>query len=446
MKSTMQIPPPAGQILDILHAAGHQAYLVGGCVRDMLLNRPPKDWDVATSAQPDELSRLFPGAELIGAHFGVILWHRVEIATFRSDGPYPDGRHPASVHFETDPAKDAARRDFTINGLFFDTRSDKVLDFVNGRQDLSNKVIRAIGDPAARFAEDHLRLLRAVRFAARFEFEIEPETFAAIRAHSADIKKVSPERIRDELTRILTEPHPRRGFELLDESDLLPEILPELKAMQGVEQPPEFHPEGDVWTHTLLMLEGLHQPTLTFAWGVLLHDVGKPRTYARTDRIRFNGHAEVGAKMSGEILHRLRYPTQTIERVRDLVAQHLKFIDVRRMKESTRKRFLRQSLMPELLELHRLDCESSHRNMESYEYCKAELESLSPEALRPKRLLTGEDLIRMGISEGPEIGQILRQIEDAQLEGAITTEAQAITLVEAKINPQPASQPPAPPA
>ena len=433
----MQIPPPAAQILKTLHAAGYTAFLTGGCVRDMLLARQPKDWDVATNARPDELTKLFVGAELIGAHFGVILWHGVEIATFRSDGPYPDGRHPQTVTFETDPAKDAARRDFTINALFYDTQNQTVIDHVNGQADLNNKLIRAVGNPETRFAEDHLRLLRAVRFAARFEFEIEPQTRAAICNQSQLINNVAAERTRDELTKILTEPHPRRGFELLDQLNLLEQILPEIKAMQGVEQPKEFHPEGDVWTHTLLMLESLNQPTETLAWAVLLHDVAKPKTYQKTDRIRFNGHAELGAKMAGQILHRLRYPTAVIETVRDLVAQHMKFMEVRRMKESTKKRFLRQPFFPELLELHRQDCQSSHGKMDNHDFCRAELERLPPEALRPNRLLTGDDLIEMGIPEGPQIGQLLRQIEDAQLEGAITNEAQARTLIEAKTIPQP---------
>jgi len=434
----MQIPSVPQQILTTLHAAGHQAYLVGGCVRDMLLGRQPKDWDVATDAQPDQLTKLFVDAELIGAHFGVILWRRVEIATFRSDGAYSDGRRPESVTFETDPAKDAARRDFTINGLFYDTRTSQVIDHVNGRQDLANKIIRAIGDPSARFAEDHLRLLRAVRFAARFGFEIEPATRGAIRSHSAGILNVAAERTRDELTRILTEPHPRRGFELLDELDLLEKILPEVKTMQGVEQPPDYHPEGDVWTHTMIMLDGLNQPTETLAWGVLLHDIAKPVTYERTDRIRFNGHAEIGAHMATGILGRLRYPTAVIERIHQLVLQHLKFIEIRRMRESTRRRFLRQELFPELLELHRLDSVSSNRYMEYYDFCKAELANLPAESLRPPRLLTGSDLMKMGIPEGPQIGRILHEIEDAQLEGAITTEAQARELVESKTNPQPA--------
>lgn len=429
----MIVPPAATQILARLHEHGHTALLVGGCVRDHLLGRQPKDFDIATTARPDQLAALFPGAQLIGAHFGVILWQGVEVATFRSDGPYHDGRHPASVRFETDPARDAARRDFTINGLFFDTRSNRVIDHVHGQRDLANKTIRAIGRPEARFAEDHLRLLRAVRFAARFEFEIEPATAAAIRHHSADIVTVAAERTRDELTRILTEPHPRRGFELLDSLGLLPHILPEVKALQGVQQPPQFHPEGDVWTHTLMMLEGLRQPTITQAWSVLLHDIGKPPTFTETDRIRFNGHEQVGARMAGEILHRLKYPNEVIERVQDLVAQHMKFLAVKTMRESTRKRFLRQELMPELLELHRLDCQSSNGKMEAYDLCKSELEQTSPASLTPSRLLTGNDLIAMGIPQGPQIGELLQELEDAQLEGRVTTEAQARALIAAKL-------------
>ena len=424
----MQINSPAAEVLKRLHAAGRQAYLVGGCVRDMLMGREPKDWDVATDASPAELLALFENAEPIGAHFGVVLWRGIEIATFRSDGPYADGRHPASVVFETDPARDAARRDFTINGLFFDVVANRVLDFVGGEADIGRGLIRAIGKAEERFAEDHLRLLRAVRFAAKFGFAIEGGTEAAIRARVGDIGNVAAERVRDELTKILVEGQARRGFELLDELELLVQFLPEVKALQGVEQPPEFHPEGDVWTHTLLMLDGLRAPSASLALGVLLHDIAKPATFERLDRIRFNGHAELGAKMSVAILGRLRYPGAVIERVRDLVAQHLKFIAVRQMRESTRKRFLRQELFAELLELHRLDCLSSHGQLGAYDYCLEELRRLPPEALRPARLVSGAELMGLGIPEGPEIGRLLRLIEDAQLEGAIGTRDEALAL------------------
>ena len=438
----MLVPPTVAHILARLHASGHIAYLVGGCVRDHLLHRQPKDFDVATDAQPTELTALFPGAELVGAHFGVILSHGVEIATFRSDGPYLDGRHPQSVQFETDPARDAARRDFTINGLFYDTQTNQIIDHVNGVIDLANKTIRAIGDPARRFAEDHLRLLRAVRFAARFEFEIEPATARAIRAHNAQIQTVSPERIRDEISRILTEPHPRRGLELLDKLNLLEQILPEAKALQGVRQPPQFHPEGDVWTHTLMMMEGLDKPTITQAWGVLLHDIGKPPTFTETDRIRFNGHESVGARMATDILHRLKYPNEVIETVHALVAQHMKFLAVKTMRASTRKRFLRQQIMPELLELHRLDAVSSNGHLEVYNRCREELENTPPEALTPKRLLTGDDLLNMGIPKGPQIGRLLKDLEDAQLEGLITTEPEARALVTNTPSPRSHVSPP----
>jgi len=432
----MTIPAPVAQILNALRAAGHQAFLVGGCVRDILLHSEPKDYDIATSARPVEVIGIFPKADPVGAKFGVLLLNGVEIATFRSDGAYTDGRRPEGVHFESNPANDAARRDFTINGLFYDDTAGQILDYVGGQSDLANRVIRAIGNPAERFAEDHLRMLRAVRFATRLDFEIEPGTADAIRAQAGQIRHISPERTRDELTRILTGPHPRRGFEWLDELGLLEHILPEVKAMQGVPQPPDFHPEGDVWTHTLMLLDGLQNPSIELAWAALLHDVGKPVTFTNTDRIRFNGHAEKGARMAQEILTRLRYPSAVIDRVEEMVAQHMKFLEVRRMKESTRKRFLRQPGFANLLELHRLDAQASNGNMAYHDFCKEELDRLPPEALRPPRLLTGADLLDLGIPEGPEIGRILQKIEDAQLEGAITTETQARTLAETTATPR----------
>ena len=302
----MQPVELARQIVTRLKASGHQAYFVGGCVRDLLLGGAPKDYDVATDAQPSEISALFPKSDLVGAHFGVVLVHdsgaQVEVATFRSDHAYVDGRHPEAVDFETDPRQDVLRRDFTINALLLDPDSDEVLDFVGGRDDLRNRIVRAIGDPETRFREDHLRLLRAVRFAARLNYQIDPATMRAIQRLHSQILKVSAERIRDELSRILTEGGARRGFELLDETGLLADILPEVAAMKGVAQPPEFHPEGDVWTHTLLMLDQLREPSVTLALGVLLHDVGKPPTFRVADRIRFDGHVEKGVEMAEAIL------------------------------------------------------------------------------------------------------------------------------------------------
>jgi len=426
----------ARRIIGRLKAAGHQAYLVGGCVRDLLLGQQPQDYDVATGARPEEVVCLFPEAQLVGAHFGVALVRdggaEVQVATFRTDHAYSDGRRPETVEFQTDPRQDVLRRDFTINGLLLDPESGEVLDYVGGRQDLEAGLVRAIGDPEARFQEDHLRMLRAVRFAARFGFEIEERTWAAIRLLHASIRRISSERIRDEIVRILTEGSARRGFELLDASGLLVEILPEAAAMKGVEQPPEFHPEGDVWTHTLMMLEGMRSPTLTLALGVLLHDVGKPGTFRVADRIRFDEHAETGAWMSARILTRLRFSGEVIRQVEALVANHLRFKDVTRMRQSTLKRFLRAERFEEHLELHRLDCVMSHGMLANYEFLKKKLEEVPKEELKPKPLLTGADLIAAGYTPGPPFGRILRALEDAQLEGQIQTREEGLALVRAR--------------
>ena len=360
----------ARQVIAKLRGVGHQAFLVGGCVRDLLLGVKPKDFDIATDARPDRIMDLFPRSGRVGAHFGVVLvrdvFDQVEVATFRSDHDYLDGRHPEQVRFESDPREDVLRRDFTINGLMMDPDTGAVLDFVDGRGDLTRGVIRAIGDPNARFREDHLRLLRAVRFAARFGFEIEPATFDAMRRDHSLILNMAMERVREELVRILTEGGARRGFELLDASGMLADLLPEVAAMKGVEQPPEYHPEGDVWQHTLLLLEQLQQPTPTLALGALLHDVGKPRTFRVAERIRFDGHVEEGVRLARGILTRLRFSREEMEQVEALIDNHMRFKDVNRMKESTLKRFLRLPEFPEHLELHRLDVLSSNGRLENY--------------------------------------------------------------------------------
>jgi putative nucleotidyltransferase with HDIG domain len=429
----------ARDIVAQLQREGYQAYLAGGCVRDLLLGREPKDYDVATSARPEQVVSLFPDARLVGAHFGVVLVRagsaEVEVATFRSDQAYADGRRPSGVDFETDPRLDVIRRDFTINGLLLDPKAGQVLDFVGGQYDLRAGVIRAIGNPETRFGEDHLRLLRAIRFAARFGFSIDAATFAAIRKLHGKIALISAERIRDEIVRILTEGGARRGFELLEASGLLPEILPEIAAMKGVEQPPEFHPEGDVWVHTLMMLEGLRQPTETLALGVLLHDVGKPPTFRVSDRIRFDEHAEVGAGMVVRILTRLRFPNDTIRQVEALVANHLRFKDVTRMRESTLKRFMRMDRFEEHLELHRLDCAMSHRLLGNYEFVKRKLDEAPPEVLKPKPLVTGDDLIAAGYAPGPAFGRMLHTAEDAQLDGQIRTREEGLALVRSRFEP-----------
>ena len=426
----------SAEIVDRLKARGYPAYLVGGCVRDLLLGREPQDYDVATGARPEEVVCLFPNAQLVGAHFGVVIvssgGDSVEVATFRSDHAYRDGRRPSGVEFETDPRQDVVRRDFTINGLLMDPRSGEVLDFVGGRRDIEARLIRAIGDPGARFGEDHLRMLRAIRFAARLGFEIEPGTFDAIRRLRERMRLISAERIRDEIARILTQGGARRGFELLDASGLLAQILPEVAAMKGVEQPPEFHPEGDVWTHTLMMLEGLRSPSLTLALGVLLHDVGKPSTFRAADRIRFDQHAETGAGMAVRILGRLRFSSQEIRQVEALVANHLRFKDVRKMRESTLKRFLRKERFQEHLELHRLDCVMSHGLLGNYEFVKRKTEELPREELKPRPLITGHELIAAGYQPGPAFARMLAAIEDAQLEGQIRTPDEAMSLLRAR--------------
>jgi poly(A) polymerase len=427
----------ARRIIERLRASGHVAYLVGGCVRDLLLGRAPKDFDVATSARPERLTALFPGSNTVGAHFGVVLVHEeganVEVATFRADLEYRDGRHPEGVRFETDPREDALRRDFTINALFLDPANGEILDFTGGRTDLAARLIRAIGEPARRFEEDHLRLLRAVRFAARLGFEIEPETFAAIRALAPKIQSVSAERVRDEISRILTEGGARRGFELLDATGLLHEVLPEIEALKGVEQPPEFHPEGDVWTHTMIMLDGLREPSLELALGVLLHDVGKPATFRIAERIRFDGHVEKGIEIAHRLLTRLRFSQATIDAAEALIANHMRFSEVKRMRESTLKRFMRIPGFDEHMALHRLDCLSSHGSLDNYEFVQAKHEELPPEILKPARLVTGRDLIAAGYKPGPSFSVVLDEIEDAQLEGRIATREEGLAIAAARL-------------
>jgi poly(A) polymerase len=461
----------ANSIVRTLRERGHQAYLVGGCVRDLLLGRDPADYDVATDAKPDEVMRIFPETYAVGVQFGVVLvpvpetsnrsvipsgsgtsqsrvpmesrnllfestesghkGHLVEVATFRCDVGYSDGRHPDEVRFSRDPREDVQRRDFTINGLLLDPLENRILDYVGGQEDLKTKIIRAIGNPDVRFAEDKLRMLRAVRFAARFEYTIEPATFASIQQLAPQIHQVSRERMRDELTRMLTEGHAQRAFELLDETGLLREVLPEIDAMKGVEQPPEFHPEGDVFVHTLLMLEKLPQPCpAALAWGVLLHDIGKPPTFRRApDRIRFDEHARVGTKMAEAICRRLRFSNDETKQIVALVENHMRFGDVERMNPSTFKKFIRLPRFEQHLELHRLDCESSHRNLRLYTFTREKMNSLPPEGVRPTPQVTGDDLIAAGYSPGPLFKEILAAVEDAQLDGKLRSKPEAMQFV-----------------
>src|SRR5690349_3311158 len=433
------------RIAHSLRQHGYSAYLVGGCVRDLLLNREPADYDVATSATPHEVIRIFPQTFAVGAQFGVVLVpvrrdtadgkrdnFVTEVATFRSDGAYSDGRHPDEVRFSTDAHMDVQRRDFTINGLLLDPDTREVLDYVGGRDDLQRGVVRTIGEAHQRFAEDKLRMLRAVRFAARFGYSIDNQTFAAIRELAPQIHQVSHERVRDEILKMLTEGRARRAFELLDQTNLLEQVLPEIKKMQGVEQPPQYHPEGDVWVHTLILLEGLPAGcSKTLALGALLHDVGKPPTFrVAPDRIRFDGHAEIGTRMAEQICHRFRLSNEETEQVLSLVANHMRFGDVLRMKHSTLKRFLRLPQFEQHLELHRLDCQSSHRDLSLYEFVCKKLASTPKEEIRPAPLITGRDLIENGWKPGPQFRTVLQAVEDAQLEGILHTREEAISFVE----------------
>jgi poly(A) polymerase len=440
-----------------LRELGHAAYFAGGCVRDLLLGAVPQDFDVATDATPEQVMAAFPRTESVGAHFGVVLVidkvtvaggeaERVatEVATFRHDGAYSDGRRPDAVRFSADPREDVLRRDFTINGLLLDViaydAGDKlescVLDFVGGRSDLASKLVRAIGEPERRFGEDKLRMLRAVRFAARLGFTIERRTMEAMQAEAPQIGVVSAERVRDELTKILTEGQARRGFELLDESGLLRQILPETTRMKGVDQPPQYHPEGDVWVHTLMLLQ--HLPvgaSATLAWGMLLHDVGKPATFTLPDpakpgdRIRFNGHVEVGVAIARAILNRFRFSNEDCDQILALVEHHMQFGDVMKMKQSTLKRFLRLPKFDEHLALHFADASSAHGDLRLYEFAKQKLVELGEEEIRPKLLLTGRDLIAAGYRPGPGFREMLTLAEDAQLEGMIATTDEALELV-----------------
>lgn len=428
----------ANSVCETLQSKGYQAFLVGGCVRDILLRRQPADYDVSTDATPTEVLRIFPHGISVGAQFGVILLIqeslKVEIATFRSDIGYSDGRHPDQVVYSKTPEEDVQRRDFTINGLVMRHDTSEVLDYVGGQADLSAGLIRAIGNPSRRFAEDKLRMLRAVRFAARFSYTIEPQTLASIRQHAREIHVVASERIREELTKLLTEGAARRGFELLDQTGLLHELLPEVAAMKGVPQPPEYHPEGDVWIHTRLMLEGLPagvSPAL--AWGVLLHDVGKPPTFRPAsetgDRIRFNDHVEVGVRMAEDICRRLRFPNDETAQIKALVANHMKFKDVAQMRPATLKRFVRLPFFDQHLELHRLDCQSSHGRLDAYHAVRSFLEQTPSNKVHPPRLLSGDDLKELGYTPGPEFQKMLATLEDAQLDEAIQTRAQAVDFV-----------------
>jgi len=410
----------AVQIVRQLREAGQIAYFAGGCVRDMVRGVEAHDFDIATTATPEQIRNIFPRTVPVGAAFGVVLVladdHQFEVATFRNDEVYLDGRRPSGVRFGT-PEEDAQRRDFTVNGMFYDPLEKEIIDFVGGRADIERRVIRTIGEPRHRFGEDKLRMLRCIRFATTLGYEIEPATFAAAREMASQISVVSAERIRDELLKIFTRANPGRGLVLLEESGLLREVLPEVAAMKDVEQPPEFHPEGDVFTHVKLMLDEMPaSPSVTLALAVLLHDVGKPPTFTVSDRIRFNEHDKLGAEMTEAILRRLRFPNEEIERVVLCVAEHMRFRHVQEMRASKVKRILARPTYADELELHRLDCVASHGSLDNVEFLQRKAAEMPPEVVKPKPLVTGRDLLAIGFTPGKLVGAVLREVEELQLE------------------------------
>ncbi|MCC7300502.1 MAG: CCA tRNA nucleotidyltransferase [Verrucomicrobia bacterium] len=415
-------------ILKQIRKAGFAAFFAGGAVRDRLLGRSARDFDIATSATPDQIEALFPKTVAVGKAFGVIVvvqdGTETEVATFRTDGGYQDGRRPDSVHF-CGAEEDAKRRDFTVNGMFYDPIEDKVIDYVGGQADLQKKIIRAIGEPERRFAEDHLRMLRAVRFAHTLGFEIEPATRAAIQRHAQDLAKISAERIENEFSRTLTESlRPGDALKELVELGLMKTIMPEILPMIGQEQPPEFHPEGDVFIHTCLMLNLMKNPSRPLAYTVLLHDVGKPATaFMGEDRLRFHGHERKSAEMAEEILRRLKLPTKEIKQIVAAIDGHMRFKDVQKMNKSTLRKLMGAETFDLELELHRVDCSGSHGLLDNYHFLLQKAEEMKNEPILPERWVTGKDLRDFGVQPGPRMGELLQLAYDAQLEGRFTDRA-----------------------
>jgi poly(A) polymerase len=414
----------------------HVAYLAGGCVRDMVRGLTPKDFDVATDAPPEVVQKIFPHTYAVGAKFGVVVvvenGTNFEVATFRSDDAYIDGRRPSAVHFAS-PEEDARRRDFTINGMFFDPTKDQVIDFVGGRKDIEAKLVRAIGAPAQRFSEDRLRMLRAVRFATVLDYKIDKQTWDALVANSAAILEISVERIRDELVKVFLSPNRVRGWDLLDKSGLMRTILPELEPMKGCKQPEQFHPEGDVFEHTRLMLQLLPaKVSVPLVFSVILHDVAKPVTAQvdATGRIRFNEHDRIGAAMTEQIMERLRFSRAEIDATVEMVGQHMVFKDVPKMRVAKLKRFMARPTFNEEMELHRVDCESSHRILDNYEFLLRKREEFANEPIIPPPLVRGDDLIALGLKPGPKFGEILETVETRQLEGTLKTRDEALEWVK----------------
>ena len=431
----------AEEVVSRLRDTGHEAYFAGGCVRDHLRGEEPVDFDIVTDARPEQVQALFSKTVAVGAHFGVILVNlngfEFEVATFRAEGPYTDHRHPDQVTFTT-AKEDARRRDFTINGMFFDPLAGEVIDYVGGQTDLEARLVRAIGNPDDRFEEDHLRLMRAIRFATALEYEVEPATWSALRRHAPQIARISPERVRDELEKILVSPRRARGLDLLMDSGLMEAVIPEVLDLRGCEQPAEFHPEGDVYVHTRMMLEMLGgEASLTLVLSALLHDIGKPATAVfdeENQRIRFNGHDRVGAVMAEEILRRLKSSNEVIEAVTEAVGNHMAFMNVPVMRTAKLKRFMARTTFEEELELHRVDCLSSNGLLDNYEFLREKEKEFASEPLIPPPLITGHDLIQRGWRPGPMLGEALTAVQNLQLEGQLTTKEEALEWVEANLS------------
>ncbi len=431
-----QIRQEATRLVLVLRAAGYTAFFAGGCVRDFLLGKKPKDYDIATDATPAQVVRLFPHAQQVGAHFGVVVvrsqGEHFEIATFRTDGSYSDGRRPESVAFST-PDEDAHRRDFTMNGIFYDPIGERVIDFVGGENDLRAGLVRAIGVAEDRFQEDYLRLMRAVRFAASLSFQIEPLTWKSVQANAPGLHKISIERVREEFVRMILHPSRLRGFDLLVDSGLMAQFLPEILDLKGCEQPPQFHPEGDVFVHTRLMLSlAAPDASLPLVLSILLHDIGKPATFTvdETGRIRFSGHDAVGATMAESILRRMKFSNEIIAQVVEMVACHMRYMHVQDMRTAKLKRFMAREVFPEELELHRIDCAGSNGRTDNYDFIQAKLVEFSSAPIIPERLIDGRDLMALGYPSGPQLGEMLTQVQTEQLEGKLTSKAEALAWVQ----------------
>ena len=430
-------------IVNQLKSNGHAAFIVGGAVRDLYLKESPEEFDIATSATPDEIQSVFEHTKPVGQSFGVVLVivsnFSFEVATFRKDMKYEDGRHPINVIYTKSQKEDVKRRDFTINGLMLDPDTLEIFDYCRGIEDIQSKKIRAIGVPEERFSEDYLRMLRAIRFSNKLNFQIEDKTEKALCKHASNISSISVERIRDEITKIIEGENPGKGIVQLSESGLLKYIIPEIESLKGVSQPIEFHPEGDVFRHTCLVLDMLDddkKKNTELIYGALFHDIGKPDTFTETDRVRFNRHEYVGATITERICKRLKFSNKQTTHIKSLVKEHMKFGNVKQMKKSTFKKFISIDNFEDHLTLHKADCLGSHGDLSLYDYTLERIKELQNEPIAPKPIITGDDLISLGLTPGPKFKAILSEIFDEQLEGNFHSKEEGIELVKTILSKQ----------